>query len=164
MSWWKVLRWRKAAAWPSIASSTLQTPPTPIMCCRTVETAHGVFLRSISRMRLCCHTCWAQCLKRAKYPSLPHRLFHAKRIENTNLLFVVAETLPCSSCEIERLTQVKMECILYVLTLCADFEKCYWCVQFPLTKKKQFRRKIHAKSWAMHGIVKVQLPALTTVP
>ncbi|TWW62056.1 Voltage-dependent calcium channel subunit alpha-2/delta-2 [Takifugu flavidus] len=33
------------------------------------------------------------------------RLFHAKRIENTNLLFVVAETLPCSSCEIERLTQ-----------------------------------------------------------
>uniref|UniRef100_A0A8C2ES17 Calcium channel, voltage-dependent, alpha 2/delta subunit 2b n=1 Tax=Cyprinus carpio TaxID=7962 RepID=A0A8C2ES17_CYPCA len=31
------------------------------------------------------------------------RLFHAKRIENTNLLFVVAETLPCSSCEIEKL-------------------------------------------------------------
>uniref|UniRef100_A0A672NCX1 Calcium voltage-gated channel auxiliary subunit alpha2delta 2 n=1 Tax=Sinocyclocheilus grahami TaxID=75366 RepID=A0A672NCX1_SINGR len=30
-------------------------------------------------------------------------LFHAKRIENTNLLFVVAETLPCSSCEIEKL-------------------------------------------------------------
>uniref|UniRef100_A0A674MW84 Calcium channel, voltage-dependent, alpha 2/delta subunit 2b n=1 Tax=Takifugu rubripes TaxID=31033 RepID=A0A674MW84_TAKRU len=41
------------------------------------------------------------------------RLFHAKRIENTNLLFVVAETLPCSSCEIERLTQVRTECILY---------------------------------------------------
>ncbi|XP_068171783.1 voltage-dependent calcium channel subunit alpha-2/delta-2-like [Antennarius striatus] len=37
------------------------------------------------------------------------RLFHAKRIENTNLLFVVAETLPCSSCEIERLTQVRIE-------------------------------------------------------
>ncbi|XP_017290979.1 voltage-dependent calcium channel subunit alpha-2/delta-2-like isoform X2 [Kryptolebias marmoratus] len=37
------------------------------------------------------------------------RLFHAKRIENTNLLFVVAETLPCSSCEIESLTQVKKE-------------------------------------------------------
>ncbi|KAF3689905.1 Voltage-dependent calcium channel subunit alpha-2/delta-2 [Channa argus] len=34
------------------------------------------------------------------------RLFHAKRIEYTNLLFVVAETLPCSSCEIEKLTQV----------------------------------------------------------
>uniref|UniRef100_A0AAR2JIQ9 VWFA domain-containing protein n=1 Tax=Pygocentrus nattereri TaxID=42514 RepID=A0AAR2JIQ9_PYGNA len=42
------------------------------------------------------------------------RLFHAKRIENTNLLFVVAETLPCSSCEIERLTQVRTECILPV--------------------------------------------------
>ncbi|XP_037106698.1 voltage-dependent calcium channel subunit alpha-2/delta-2-like [Syngnathus acus] len=37
------------------------------------------------------------------------RLFHAKRIENTNLLFVVAETLPCSSCEIERLSQIKTE-------------------------------------------------------
>ncbi|KAF6730921.1 Voltage-dependent calcium channel subunit alpha-2/delta-2 [Oryzias melastigma] len=37
------------------------------------------------------------------------RLFHAKRIENTNLLFVVAETLSCSSCEIERLTQC-LEC------------------------------------------------------
>ncbi|XP_007234505.3 voltage-dependent calcium channel subunit alpha-2/delta-2 isoform X1 [Astyanax mexicanus] len=37
------------------------------------------------------------------------RLFHAKRIDNTNLLFVVAETLPCSSCEIERLTQVRTE-------------------------------------------------------
>uniref|UniRef100_A0AAQ4QBD4 VWFA domain-containing protein n=1 Tax=Gasterosteus aculeatus aculeatus TaxID=481459 RepID=A0AAQ4QBD4_GASAC len=37
------------------------------------------------------------------------RLFHAKRIENTNLLFVVAETLPCSSCEIERLTQIRTE-------------------------------------------------------
>ncbi|KAI4894418.1 hypothetical protein NFI96_030272 [Prochilodus magdalenae] len=37
------------------------------------------------------------------------RLFHAKRIENTNLLFVVAETLPCSSCEIERLAQVRTE-------------------------------------------------------
>uniref|UniRef100_A0A674CHK5 Calcium voltage-gated channel auxiliary subunit alpha2delta 2 n=1 Tax=Salmo trutta TaxID=8032 RepID=A0A674CHK5_SALTR len=44
------------------------------------------------------------------------RLFHAKRIENTNLLFVVAETLPCSSCEIERLTQVKTECILHLVT------------------------------------------------
>uniref|UniRef100_A0A8C5A778 VWFA domain-containing protein n=1 Tax=Gadus morhua TaxID=8049 RepID=A0A8C5A778_GADMO len=36
----------------------------------------------------------------------------ASMIENTNLLFVVAETLPCSSCEIERLTQVQTECIL----------------------------------------------------
>uniref|UniRef100_A0AAY4A3H8 VWFA domain-containing protein n=1 Tax=Denticeps clupeoides TaxID=299321 RepID=A0AAY4A3H8_9TELE len=40
------------------------------------------------------------------------RLFHSKRIENTNLLFVVAETLPCGSCEVERLTQVRTECIL----------------------------------------------------
>uniref|UniRef100_A0A3P8QFU0 VWFA domain-containing protein n=1 Tax=Astatotilapia calliptera TaxID=8154 RepID=A0A3P8QFU0_ASTCA len=40
------------------------------------------------------------------------RLFHAKRIENTNLLFVVAEKLLCQSCEIETLTQVRTECIL----------------------------------------------------
>uniref|UniRef100_A0A8D0CJF4 Calcium voltage-gated channel auxiliary subunit alpha2delta 2 n=1 Tax=Scleropages formosus TaxID=113540 RepID=A0A8D0CJF4_SCLFO len=39
------------------------------------------------------------------------RLFHAKRIEKTNLLFVVAET-PCKSCEMEKLAQVKTECIL----------------------------------------------------
>ncbi|KAL4630680.1 voltage-dependent calcium channel subunit alpha-2/delta-2-like isoform X1 [Arapaima gigas] len=39
------------------------------------------------------------------------RLFHAKRIEKTNLLFVVAET-PCKSCEIEKLAQIKTECIL----------------------------------------------------
>ncbi|XP_063330085.1 voltage-dependent calcium channel subunit alpha-2/delta-2-like [Pelmatolapia mariae] len=37
------------------------------------------------------------------------RLFHAKRIENTNLLFVVAEKLLCQSCEIETLTQVRTE-------------------------------------------------------
>ncbi|KAG9333851.1 hypothetical protein JZ751_010001 [Albula glossodonta] len=37
------------------------------------------------------------------------RLFHAKRIENTNLLFVVAEKVPCNACEMEKLTQVKTE-------------------------------------------------------
>uniref|UniRef100_A0A7N6BAZ4 VWFA domain-containing protein n=1 Tax=Anabas testudineus TaxID=64144 RepID=A0A7N6BAZ4_ANATE len=31
------------------------------------------------------------------------RLIHAKRINNTNLLFVVAEKVPCSTCEIEKL-------------------------------------------------------------
>ncbi|RXN32930.1 voltage-dependent calcium channel subunit alpha-2 delta-2-like protein [Labeo rohita] len=34
------------------------------------------------------------------------RLFHAKRIENTNLLFVVAETLPCSSSQEENPCEV----------------------------------------------------------
>ncbi|KAJ8360961.1 hypothetical protein SKAU_G00174860 [Synaphobranchus kaupii] len=37
------------------------------------------------------------------------RLFHAKRIENTNLLFVVAEKVPCNSCEMEKLSPVKTE-------------------------------------------------------
>ncbi|XP_062402206.1 voltage-dependent calcium channel subunit alpha-2/delta-2a [Sardina pilchardus] len=37
------------------------------------------------------------------------RLFHAKRINNTNLLFVVAEVMPCSSCEIEKLSQVEVD-------------------------------------------------------
>ncbi|XP_036388834.1 voltage-dependent calcium channel subunit alpha-2/delta-2a isoform X2 [Megalops cyprinoides] len=37
------------------------------------------------------------------------RLFHAKRINNTNLLFVVAEKMPCYSCEIEKLSQVETE-------------------------------------------------------
>jgi len=41
-----------------------------------------------------------------------YRLIHAKRINNTNLLFVVAEKLSCDSCEIEKLSQVETECIL----------------------------------------------------
>uniref|UniRef100_A0A8C1CHY1 Calcium channel, voltage-dependent, alpha 2/delta subunit 2a n=1 Tax=Cyprinus carpio carpio TaxID=630221 RepID=A0A8C1CHY1_CYPCA len=41
------------------------------------------------------------------------RLIHAKRINNTNLLFVVAEKLSCDSCEIEKLSQVETECILH---------------------------------------------------
>ncbi|XP_023676819.1 voltage-dependent calcium channel subunit alpha-2/delta-2 isoform X1 [Paramormyrops kingsleyae] len=36
------------------------------------------------------------------------RLFHAKRINNTNLLFVVAE-MPCASCDIDKLTHVETE-------------------------------------------------------
>lgn len=40
------------------------------------------------------------------------RLIHAKRINNTNLLFVVAEKLPCNTCEIEKLSQEEEECIL----------------------------------------------------
>lgn len=69
--------------------------------------------------------CWTRCAQPSEYPSLSLlRLFHAKRIENTNLLFVVAETLPCSSCEIERLTQVRTECILYALA-CSPWYLCH---------------------------------------
>lgn len=37
------------------------------------------------------------------------RLIHAKKLNNTNLLFVVAEKMLCNSCEIERLTQEQEE-------------------------------------------------------
>ncbi|XP_011473086.2 voltage-dependent calcium channel subunit alpha-2/delta-2 isoform X3 [Oryzias latipes] len=37
------------------------------------------------------------------------RLIHARRINNTNLLFVVAEKMPCYTCEIERLSQEEEE-------------------------------------------------------
>ncbi|XP_006783236.1 voltage-dependent calcium channel subunit alpha-2/delta-2a isoform X2 [Neolamprologus brichardi] len=37
------------------------------------------------------------------------RLIHAKRINNTNLLFVVAEKMPCNTCEIEKLSQEEKE-------------------------------------------------------
>ncbi|XP_029907080.1 voltage-dependent calcium channel subunit alpha-2/delta-2a isoform X1 [Myripristis murdjan] len=37
------------------------------------------------------------------------RLIHAKRINNTNLLFVVAEKIPCNTCEIEKLSQEEEE-------------------------------------------------------
>ncbi|XP_056292352.1 voltage-dependent calcium channel subunit alpha-2/delta-2a isoform X3 [Pseudoliparis swirei] len=37
------------------------------------------------------------------------RLIHAKKINNTNLLFVVAEKMPCNTCEIEKLSQEEEE-------------------------------------------------------
>ncbi|XP_029286552.1 LOW QUALITY PROTEIN: voltage-dependent calcium channel subunit alpha-2/delta-2a [Cottoperca gobio] len=37
------------------------------------------------------------------------RLIHAKRINNTNLLFVVAEKMPCNTCEIEKLSHEEEE-------------------------------------------------------
>uniref|UniRef100_W5KJZ8 Calcium channel, voltage-dependent, alpha 2/delta subunit 2a n=1 Tax=Astyanax mexicanus TaxID=7994 RepID=W5KJZ8_ASTMX len=37
------------------------------------------------------------------------RLIHAKRLNNTNLLFVVAEKLPCNTCDIEKLSQDEQE-------------------------------------------------------
>uniref|UniRef100_A0A674AQM4 Calcium channel, voltage-dependent, alpha 2/delta subunit 2a n=1 Tax=Salmo trutta TaxID=8032 RepID=A0A674AQM4_SALTR len=40
------------------------------------------------------------------------RLIHAKRLNNTNLLFVVAEKMPCNTCEVEKLSQAETECIL----------------------------------------------------
>uniref|UniRef100_A0A8P4GNR7 Calcium channel, voltage-dependent, alpha 2/delta subunit 2a n=1 Tax=Dicentrarchus labrax TaxID=13489 RepID=A0A8P4GNR7_DICLA len=43
------------------------------------------------------------------------RLIHAKRINNTNLLFVVAEKMPCNTCEIEKFSQEEEECILFLI-------------------------------------------------
>uniref|UniRef100_A0A8C8ICN8 VWFA domain-containing protein n=1 Tax=Oncorhynchus tshawytscha TaxID=74940 RepID=A0A8C8ICN8_ONCTS len=37
------------------------------------------------------------------------RLIHAKRLNNTNLLFVVAEKMPCNTCELEKLSQAETE-------------------------------------------------------
>ncbi|KAK0135891.1 Voltage-dependent calcium channel subunit alpha-2/delta-2 [Merluccius polli] len=37
------------------------------------------------------------------------RLIHAKKINNTNLLFVVADKLPCNGCEIDKLSQEEEE-------------------------------------------------------
>ncbi|XP_052329229.1 voltage-dependent calcium channel subunit alpha-2/delta-2-like isoform X3 [Oncorhynchus keta] len=37
------------------------------------------------------------------------RLIHAKRLNNTNLLFVVAEKMPCHTCEVEKLSQAETE-------------------------------------------------------
>lgn len=115
-------------------------------------------------------TCWSRLNVRH---CLPCRLFHTKRIENTNLLFVVAETLPCSSCEIERLTQVKTECIPLDFLLCVCVCVCWsqhvvaCAVSLPsllLTEQKQSRRRIRAKCWATRGIERARLHALTTVP
>lgn len=45
-------------------------------------------------------------------PSASCRLFHAQRLTNTNLLFVVAEKPLCSQCEAGRLLQKETHCIL----------------------------------------------------
>ncbi|KAL0978716.1 hypothetical protein UPYG_G00174260 [Umbra pygmaea] len=37
------------------------------------------------------------------------RLIHARKLNNTNLLFVVAEKLPCNTCEAEKLSQAETE-------------------------------------------------------
>ena len=42
------------------------------------------------------------------------RLIHARRINNTNLLFVVAEKISCNTCNIEKLSQEEEECILFL--------------------------------------------------
>ncbi|XP_061788327.1 voltage-dependent calcium channel subunit alpha-2/delta-2a isoform X1 [Nerophis lumbriciformis] len=37
------------------------------------------------------------------------RLIHAKKLNNTNLLFVVAEKMPCNTCEVDKLSQEEEE-------------------------------------------------------
>lgn len=49
---------------------------------------------------------------RLRLPIVPPRLFHAQRLTNTNLLFVVAEKPLCSQCEAGRLLQKETHCIL----------------------------------------------------
>uniref|UniRef100_A0A8C4ZBC3 VWFA domain-containing protein n=1 Tax=Gadus morhua TaxID=8049 RepID=A0A8C4ZBC3_GADMO len=117
-----------------VQSFQFQSACEPISSSHTGAAARGIFVPSIADMlslawwssavAWCASMCDLRCLawqfmlagsyKLAYTDPQPflRRLFHAKRIENTNLLFVVAETLPCSSCEIERLTQVQTECIL----------------------------------------------------
>lgn len=50
-----------------------------------------------------------------------HRLIHAKRLDNTNLLFVVTENLFCNSCDIEKLSQGEKECILPQIMTFGEF-------------------------------------------
>uniref|UniRef100_A0A3B3I5V1 Calcium channel, voltage-dependent, alpha 2/delta subunit 2a n=1 Tax=Oryzias latipes TaxID=8090 RepID=A0A3B3I5V1_ORYLA len=51
----------------------------------------------------------ADFLNLAWWTSAAAWLIHARRINNTNLLFVVAEKMPCYTCEIERLSQEEEE-------------------------------------------------------
>uniref|UniRef100_A0A674NHV5 Calcium channel, voltage-dependent, alpha 2/delta subunit 2b n=1 Tax=Takifugu rubripes TaxID=31033 RepID=A0A674NHV5_TAKRU len=95
-----------------------QSACEPVSSSHTGAAVRSIFVPSITDvLNLAWWTSTVACSCRPRRtqwtdnPSLSrHRLFHAKRIENTNLLFVVAETLPCSSCEIERLTQEENPC------------------------------------------------------
>lgn len=170
MSSSKALRLKKAAVWPSKASSTSQTPQTPTICCRTVETAPGEFSTESAKSACSVYELAALCCPYEILVTVSYRLFHAKRIENTNLLFVVAEKLLCQSCEIETLTQVRTECILSAVEHFWHFHFCrgrryvFMFAVTAITNNQQFRRKIRVKYWTIHDIVKARLPALTTVP
>jgi len=111
------------------------------------------------------------------------RLIHAKRINNTNLLFVVADKMPCDSCEIERLSQDVEECILYILYTWwhrrrhTFLSKTYGNIEnrfkaIPVVQMIliflnevifQSKRKIHVKKLLWHVIEKDPPPASTTI-
>lgn len=104
--WWTwierrvVLQYRRSFS--SVTSAALTTSY------RTVITAPGLTSSSSSSLLICLSSSLMMCL------CLIDRLIHAKRINNTNLLFVVAERLSCNSCEMEKLSQVETECILNI--------------------------------------------------
>lgn len=74
------------------------------------------------------------------------RLIHAKRINNTNLLFVVAEKMLCNTCEIEKLSQDEEECILFPTVLQLSAKKTihslttrlYHLITIPITNAFRF--------------------------
>lgn len=115
------------------------------------------------------------------------RLIHAKRINNTNLLFVVAEKMPCSVCEIEKLTQEEEECILPVSSV--SLFRYLWknrvflhsivftsamaaqaagsrrqhvdVLMFPNRVRLQTEKTIHVKRWRCRATGKAPPPAST---
>lgn len=94
------------------------------------------------------------------------RLIHAKRINNTNLLFVVAEKMPCSACGIETLTQEEEECILPSSdTLVLGLFFCaasYRNVRMLLNRVRlQTEKTIPVKRWRCRATGKAPPPAST---
>uniref|UniRef100_A0A8D3EFP7 Calcium channel, voltage-dependent, alpha 2/delta subunit 2a n=1 Tax=Scophthalmus maximus TaxID=52904 RepID=A0A8D3EFP7_SCOMX len=80
------------------------------------------------------------------------RLIHAKRINNTNLLFVVAEKLPCNTCEIEKLSQEEEECILF--SLCSPAAALFF---LPLQENTSDCGRGHAFRPSLYTLLLIQL-------
>uniref|UniRef100_A0AAY5KGL1 VWFA domain-containing protein n=1 Tax=Esox lucius TaxID=8010 RepID=A0AAY5KGL1_ESOLU len=83
------------------------------------------------------------------------RLIHARKLNNTNLLFVVAEKLPCNACEAEKLSQVETECIL---THAARYRKGPTvCYDYNITENTSDCGRGYSFRPSVHTLLTIQL-------
>ncbi|XP_017563898.1 voltage-dependent calcium channel subunit alpha-2/delta-2a isoform X1 [Pygocentrus nattereri] len=95
------------------------------------------------------------------------RLIHAKRINNTNLLFVVAEKLPCNTCDIEKLSQDEVE--FKQEDPCLDMPPARYrkgpstCFDYNTAENTTDCGRGHSFRPSIHTLLLLQLPLLSLV-
>uniref|UniRef100_A0A8D3B0D7 Calcium channel, voltage-dependent, alpha 2/delta subunit 2a n=1 Tax=Scophthalmus maximus TaxID=52904 RepID=A0A8D3B0D7_SCOMX len=85
------------------------------------------------------------------------RLIHAKRINNTNLLFVVAEKLPCNTCEIEKHLPVKEENPCEELTVARYRKGPSTCFDYNIAENTSDCGRGHAFRPSLYTLLLIQL-------